>query len=78
MSPAHETGESYAAARVVAEYLRDAVIARDGYVCGICRGEVEPVDVHIDHVVAYSKGGPTALDNLRVTHSVCNVRKGAS
>ena len=57
--------------------LRAAVIARDGYVCGICGGEVEPADVHLDHIRPYSKGGPTTMANLRVTHSVCNIKKGA-
>lgn len=56
---------------------REAVIARDGYVCGICRGAVEPDDVHIDHIKPWSKGGTHALSNLQVAHSVCNMRKGA-
>lgn len=57
--------------------LRAAVIARDGFICGICRGEVEPGDVHLDHIKPHSKGGPTTFGNLRVTHSTCNMRKGA-
>lgn len=56
---------------------RDAVIARDGYICQICAGEVDPLDVHIDHIKAYSKGSGHELTNLRVTHSTCNLRKGA-
>lgn len=57
--------------------LRRAVIGRDGYVCGICGDEVEPPDVHIDHIHPRSRGGKTEPDNLRVTHSLCNMRKGA-
>lgn len=57
--------------------LRDFVIKRDGYVCGICGGEVEPGDVHLDHIKPFSKGGPTSVSNLQVAHSLCNMRKGA-
>jgi hypothetical protein len=56
---------------------RAAVIARDGLVCQLCGGDVEPGDMHLDHIEPYSKGGPTTVDNLQVTHSVCNMRKGA-
>ena len=61
----------------VPRWLREAVIARDGYVCQLCTEPVEPTDVHLDHVKPYSKGGPTDFDNLQVTHSLCNIRKGA-
>lgn len=57
--------------------LRQRVIDRDGYVCQICKQDVEPGDVHIDHIKPYSKGGRHVLRNLQVTHSTCNLRKGA-
>ncbi|HXI18981.1 MAG TPA: HNH endonuclease signature motif containing protein [Chloroflexota bacterium] len=56
--------------------LRPLVIERDGYVCGICGGAVAADDVSIDHIHPRSKGGPTMMGNLRVTHSRCNSRKG--
>lgn len=56
--------------------LRAAVIARDGLVCGLCSGAVSPEDVQLDHIIPRSKGGPTTLENLRVTHSLCNNRRG--
>lgn len=58
-------------------WLRGHVIERDGYTCGICHGEVKPSDVHLDHIHPFSKGGRTNAANLRVTHSRCNIRKGA-
>ena len=57
--------------------LRAAVIERDGYICQLCGGQVEPSDVHIDHIKPYSKGGQHVLGNLQVAHSLCNIRKGA-
>lgn len=56
--------------------IRVAVIDRDGYVCGLCGGAVEPDDVHIDHIHPRSLGGPNTLENLQVSHSLCNIRKG--
>lgn len=57
--------------------LRALVIERDGLVCGICGGAVAPDDVHIDHIVPWSRGGAETLSNLQVAHSLCNMRKGA-
>ncbi len=57
--------------------LRALVIERDGLICGICLNGVDPTDVHLDHVKPFSKGGPTTYGNLRVTHSRCNMSKGA-
>lgn len=57
--------------------VRQAVIARDGHTCQLCGGEVEPDDVHLDHIVPWSHGGPDTVKNLRVTHSLCNMKRGA-
>lgn len=57
--------------------VRHYVISRDGYICGLCGGEVEPDDLHLDHIQPYSKGGSNEPSNLQVTHSACNIRKGA-
>lgn len=54
----------------------DEILERDGLWCYLCQSEVEPDDIHFDHVVPLSKGGMHTMDNIRVTHSVCNLRKG--
>lgn len=59
------------------KHLREAVIARDGHVCQLCGGDVEPGDIHIDHIIPWSRGGKHELGNLQVAHSTCNLRKGA-
>lgn len=56
--------------------MREAVILRDGLICHLCRGGVEASDVHIDHVIPVSKGGEDTMDNLHVSHSQCNLRRG--
>lgn len=58
-------------------WLRQAVIDRDGYICGLCGGDVQPDDIHIDHIKPKIMGGLDRLDNLQVAHSTCNLRKGA-
>lgn len=62
----------------VSAATRRAVIERDGFVCRLCGDGVEPSDIHLDHKVPVSLGGPTEIFNLQVAHSACNLRKGAS
>lgn len=60
--------------------LRYAVLNRDRFRCVIC-GRSPATDLgvilHIDHIVAWSKGGKTVLENLRTACSDCNLGKGA-
>jgi len=58
-------------------WIRERVLARDGNVCQLCGGDVEPDDIHLDHIKPWSKGGEHSVDNLQVTHSLCNMRKAA-
>ena len=57
--------------------VRRAVFERDGDTCQICYGVVPDGDAHLDHIVPWSQGGPDTIDNLRVTHSRCNIKRGA-
>jgi HNH endonuclease len=55
-----------------------AIIAKWGMVCHICSGEIESVDdLHFDHVIPLAKEGPHSEDNIRPSHALCNLRKGA-
>jgi len=67
-----------------ADYVSYAdVFLRDKGVCGLCgasalhsigqRGD----DTQFDHVIPLSTGGLHTLDNIQVSHAVCNLRKGA-
>lgn len=56
--------------------LRAIVLMRDGARCQLCGAEArEGAKLHIDHIVPWSKGGETALHNLRVLCAVCNIGK---
>ena len=64
--------------RVSIEQIGD----RDNWTCHICS---EPVDPYLpgnhreggtyDHVIPLSKGGSDQVDNLKLAHWICNVRK---
>lgn len=57
---------------------------RDGWICWICRGPIDPT-LHVpdrragtaDHYVPLSKGGKDHDDNLRAAHLSCNSRRCA-
>lgn len=69
---------SRTAKRARAARLRPSVLQRDGLRCHICGGDVLPRDVHVDHVHPLARGGESDAHNLRVSHSRCNLLKGAS
>ena len=60
------------------------IFDRDSWVCGICETAVDPalawpdpMSFSLDHIVPLSLGGAHIRTNVRCTHLVCNVRKGA-
>jgi len=59
--------------------LRFRVLNRDRFKCVLCGDSpsVNPTCVlHVDHIVPWSKGGRTAIDNLRSLCSACNLGRG--
>lgn len=56
--------------------LRRMVIERDGPRCVFCGVDLEGNEIHLDHVIPESQGGPTSFDNLQVTCGKCNREKG--
>ena len=56
--------------------LRALVLMRDGARCQLCGAEARNgATLHVDHVVPWSKGGETTLENLQVLCHVCNIGK---
>ena len=58
--------------------LKVQVLMRDGNRCRLCGVECNDGlhNIHFDHIIPWSKGGETTLDNLQVLCSVCNLAKG--
>ena len=58
--------------------LRWHVLQRDRFTCCACGASpalTPGVELHVDHVVPWSKGGETVLENLQTLCSVCNLGK---
>lgn len=60
--------------------LRWKVLSRDFFKCKCGRSPATDARVilHVDHEIAWSKGGETVLENLRTLCDRCNLGKGAS
>jgi hypothetical protein len=59
--------------------LRYKVLLRDNFKCCACGASPatdSSVELHIDHIVPYSKGGETVIDNLQTLCKDCNLGKG--
>jgi 5-methylcytosine-specific restriction endonuclease McrA len=59
------------------------LIERDGDVCHICLTQIDlslarnsRFGATIDHVIPVSKGGADTLDNMKLAHWICNIKKG--
>jgi Restriction endonuclease len=69
-------------AKSVERITHEEVAERDGFVCHICKQLVDmslprtsKLGATLDHVIPISKGGVDSLENLKLAHWVCNVRK---
>ena len=65
--------------REISERMRFRVLMRDGFTCKKCgRSPTKEmgVELHIDHIIPWSKGGETVLENLETKCQECNLGKG--
>ena len=62
--------------RTVNWRLRFLVMKRDHFRCKFCGAPSGPnVELHVDHIVPYSKGGETDFENLQTLCDKCNIGK---
>ncbi len=64
--------------RSISWRLRFIVMRDDGFKCRICgrNPAANPeVTLHVDHIIPWSKGGETVLENLQTLCSICNIGK---
>lgn len=62
--------------RDISNSLRVKVLMRDGATCRLCGIRPEQgAQLHVDHIIPWSKGGETTLDNLQILCSKCNLGK---
>lgn len=64
--------------------MKKAIIDRDKGVCQLCFMPVDlsweinwkpKVKYHFDHIIPFKDGGLMTIDNLRLTHPSCNLRR---
>jgi hypothetical protein len=73
--PFTETKEGRRMTRNIDRATMFKVARRDNYRCQICGENVEDDDIAFDHIIPFSRGGQTDVNNLRLTHSSCNGKK---
>lgn len=67
--------------RTISDKLRYQVLKRDNFkccACGASPAKDPAVDLHIDHIIPWSKGGETKLENLQTLCARCNLGKSDS
>jgi hypothetical protein len=65
--------------REISDRLRFRVLMRDGFTCRKCgRSPIKDltVELHVDHIIPWSKGGETIPENLETKCEKCNLGKG--
>lgn len=64
--------------RDINERMRFNVLKRDNFkccACGASPAKDPAVELHVDHIIPWSKGGETVIDNLQTLCSKCNLGK---
>lgn len=64
------------ASGIIRDLDRIAVFDRDNGICHLCGMLADKMAFHLDHVIPVSKGGAHTLENVAVSHPLCNRRKG--
>ena len=75
------SGKSPKNSRAISDKLRYNVLKRDHFrccACGASPAKDPAVELHIDHIVPWSKGGKTVFENLQTLCSKCNIGKSDS
>lgn len=65
--------------RNISERMRFRILVRDGFTCQSCGAsplKSRGVELHVDHIIPWSKGGETEDENLETKCSKCNLGKG--
>jgi 5-methylcytosine-specific restriction enzyme A len=63
--------------RYIPVSIRVFVLDRDGYKCIFCGRGARQVQLEVDHIIPFSKGGSNEVSNLQTLCFDCNRGKGA-
>ncbi|HEX6368523.1 MAG TPA: HNH endonuclease signature motif containing protein [Longimicrobium sp.] len=73
-----ETKERRRMGRHIPRDIMLKVVRRDDYTCQICHRRVPDNEIEFDHIIPFSFGGPTSVENLRLLCRDCNREKSDS
>ena len=77
-SKSKSTVNTHKTSRDINLRLRFQVLKRDNFKCCMCGrspASTPDLELHIDHIKPYSKGGETVIENLQTLCSDCNLGK---
>lgn len=73
--PLTETKEMRNISRNIPRPIQFRVLKRENQVCRACGMPVADNDIHFDHIIPWSKGGPTEESNIQLLCGTCNHKK---
>lgn len=73
-----ETKESRPEGRNISRSIMLQVVRRDNHVCQLCHQYVPDDQIEFDHIIPFSKGGPSTVANIRLLCRGCNRKKSNS
>ena len=77
-SPNKTSRKTKSVSRKISDRLRYQVLKRDSFkccACGASPAKDSSIELHVDHIIPWSKGGETTTDNLQTLCSRCNLGK---
>ena len=74
-SGATETNIGRPEGRYIPRDVMFKIVRRDNHICQVCHTYVPDNQVEFDHIIPFSKGGATTVDNLRLLCRACNRKK---
>ncbi len=74
--PFTETKELRNIGRKITRTTQFRVLKRDNQICAVCGNPVKDADIEFDHIIPWSKGGPSDEHNIILLCTTCNKRKG--
>lgn len=76
--PTENKDDSHKTQRGIGLRTRFLIMKRDSFKCCICGrspATTQGLELHVDHIIPWSKGGETTIDNLQTLCSDCNLGK---
>ncbi|MDO8684165.1 MAG: HNH endonuclease signature motif containing protein [Armatimonadota bacterium] len=73
--PLTETKELRNISRSIPRPIQFRVLLRENGVCRLCHQPIPVEDIHFDHIIPWSKGGPTEESNIQLLCKDCNLKK---